>query len=81
MPVVTGLSTLWRGTREQAMEGLEAEIEALFRRYRGDAVMLEGSDAGVSFYSVHDPARELTRTMIANTTDAWSIARALAANP
>ena len=46
----------------------------------GDAVMLEGSDAGVTFRSVHDPARELTHTMISNATDAWQIARLLAAN-
>ena len=46
----------------------------------GDAVILEGSDAGVSFRSIHDPSRELTQTMIANTTGAWSIASLLAAN-
>jgi hypothetical protein len=41
--------------------------------------MLEGSDAGVSFRSVHDPTRGLTHTVISNTTDgAWPIARLLA---
>jgi CubicO group peptidase (beta-lactamase class C family) len=45
----------------------------------GAAVMLEGSDAGVSFHSVHDPGRRLTHTVISNTTDgAWPIARLLA---
>jgi CubicO group peptidase (beta-lactamase class C family) len=45
----------------------------------GDAVMLEGSDAGVSFRSVHDPTRGLTHTVISNRTDgAWPIARLLA---
>jgi CubicO group peptidase (beta-lactamase class C family) len=45
----------------------------------GDAVMLEGSDAGVSFRTVHDPARALTHTVVSNTTDgAWPIARLLA---
>jgi len=35
-------------------------------------VMLEGSDAGVSFRSVHDPASALTRTVIANSSaGAW----------
>jgi CubicO group peptidase (beta-lactamase class C family) len=44
-----------------------------------DAVLLEGMDAGVSFRSVHDPARGLTHTVISNTTDgAWPIARLLA---
>jgi CubicO group peptidase (beta-lactamase class C family) len=32
-------------------------------------VRLEGSDAGVAFYSVHDPARPVTYTVISNTSD------------
>jgi CubicO group peptidase (beta-lactamase class C family) len=44
-----------------------------------DVVMLEGSDAGVSFRSVHDPGRRITHTVISNTTDgAWPIAKFLA---
>jgi CubicO group peptidase (beta-lactamase class C family) len=44
-----------------------------------DAVILEGSDAGVSFRSVHDPPRGITYTVISNVTDgAWPIARLLA---
>jgi CubicO group peptidase (beta-lactamase class C family) len=44
-----------------------------------DVVMLEGSDAGVSFRSVHDPARGITHTVVSNTADgAWPIARLLA---
>ena len=43
-----------------------------------DVVMLEGSDAGVSFRSAHDPARRLTHTVISNTSNgAWPIARLL----
>jgi len=43
-----------------------------------DVVMLEGSDAGVSFRSVCDPGRRITRTVISNTSDgAWPIARLL----
>jgi len=39
-----------------------------------DVVMLEGSDAGVSFRSVHDPVSTTTHTVISNTTDgAWPI--------
>ena len=41
-----------------------------------EVVMLEGSDAGVSFWSAHDPERRTTHTVISNTTDgAWPIAR------
>jgi len=40
--------------------------------------ILEGSDAGVSFRSGHDPRREITHTVISNTSDgAWPIARLL----
>ena len=45
----------------------------------GDAVMLVGSDAGVSFWSAHDPERSVTATVISNTSHgAWPIARLLA---
>ncbi len=45
----------------------------------GDVVLLEGSDAGVSFRSVHDPGRSITHTVISNTSDgAWPITRLLA---
>ena len=41
----------------------------------GDVAMLEGSDAGVSFRSVHDPSAAATWTVVSNTTDgAWAIA-------
>jgi len=44
-----------------------------------DVVILEGSDAGVSFRSVHEPGRRVTKTVISNTsTGAWPIARLLA---
>jgi CubicO group peptidase (beta-lactamase class C family) len=44
-----------------------------------DAVMLEGSDAGVSFRSVHHPRRGVTHTVISNTSQgAWPVARLLA---
>jgi CubicO group peptidase (beta-lactamase class C family) len=43
-----------------------------------DTVMLVGSDAGVSFRSVHDPSASLTHTVISNTSDgAWPITRRL----
>jgi CubicO group peptidase (beta-lactamase class C family) len=42
-------------------------------------VMLEGSDPGVSFRSVHDPIARVTYTVLSNTsTGAWPISRHLA---
>lgn len=39
-----------------------------------DVVWLEGSDAGVSFLSTHDPTRAITHTVISNRTDgAWPV--------
>ena len=44
----------------------------------GDAVILDGVDAGVSFRTVHDPATGVTHTVLSNTTDgAWPVARRL----
>jgi CubicO group peptidase (beta-lactamase class C family) len=43
-----------------------------------DTVILEGSDAGISFRSAHDPRSALTCTVISNSSDgAWPIARRL----
>ena len=43
-----------------------------------ETVVLVGSDAGVSFRSVHDPRSNLTHTVISNTSDgAWPITRRL----
>jgi CubicO group peptidase (beta-lactamase class C family) len=45
-----------------------------------DGVGIEGYDAGVSFRSLHDPARDLTCTVVSNWTNgAWPVAEALAA--
>ena len=44
----------------------------------GAAVVLIGSDAGVSFHSQHDPEADVTATVLANVTDgAWDVADAL----
>jgi CubicO group peptidase (beta-lactamase class C family) len=44
----------------------------------GDAVSLEGYDAGVSFRTVHDPRTRTTHTVISNTSHgAWPITRRL----
>jgi CubicO group peptidase (beta-lactamase class C family) len=43
-----------------------------------DVVMVEGYDAGVSFFSVHDPAATTTSTVISNTSEgAWPIVELL----
>ena len=42
-----------------------------------DAVVLEGSDAGVSFRTVHNPCSSVTHTVISNVTGAWPVARYL----
>jgi CubicO group peptidase (beta-lactamase class C family) len=48
----------------------------------GDVVMLEGSDAGVSFRSLYDPVSKSGYTVISNTTGgAWPIARLLEERP
>ena len=60
-----------------------SDVPAEHRRYglgfwlheTGDAVLLEGYDAGVSFRSLHDRAAGLTFTVVSNTTDgAWPVA-------
>ena len=43
-----------------------------------DTVILEGSDPGVSFRSVHDRRSNVTHTVISNSSDgAWPVARRL----
>jgi len=47
-------------------------------RATGDAVYLEGYDAGVSFRSVHDPGTGVTHTVVSNWSDgAWPVSRRL----
>ena len=42
------------------------------------AVALVGADAGISFQSFHDPATQLTHTVVSNTTSgAWAVAQSL----
>ena len=43
-----------------------------------DVAMLIGSDAGVSFRTVHDPEADVTHTVVSNTSDgAWPVTRLL----
>jgi hypothetical protein len=47
-------------------------------RPTGDAVYLEGYDAGVSFRSVHNPVTGVTHTVVSNWSDgAWPVSRFL----
>ncbi len=71
----------------EEMVRARSDVPAESRRYglgfwlhgsRDDVVMLEGADAGVSFWSVHDRTRDLTYTVLSNTTrGAWPVARHL----
>jgi hypothetical protein len=46
----------------------------------GRRLVLEGSDHGVSFRTVHEPSSGLTTTVVSNTSGgAWPVARALRA--
>ena len=74
-------------SRVAEMTRPRSEVPGTPRRYGlgfwlyepGDAVMLEGQDAGVSFRSVHHPERDLTHTVMSNTTDgAWAVTEVLA---
>jgi CubicO group peptidase (beta-lactamase class C family) len=48
---------------------------------KSEAVVLEGSDAGVSFRTVHYPTERITHTVMSNFSDgAWPIARHLDQN-
>jgi hypothetical protein len=68
------------------MVGARSNVPSQARRYglgfwlheSGEGVMLEGSDAGVSFWTVHDPVRRVTHTVLSNTSNgAWPITRYL----
>jgi CubicO group peptidase (beta-lactamase class C family) len=72
------------------MTRARSEVPAEGRRYglglwlagSGDGVMLEGYDAGASFWSRHDPSTATTRTVMSNTTEgAWPLARVLDEQP
>ena len=90
---VADVSSMWRSflAGEIVSSGWVSEMvrprsEAEKRRYglgfwldaTTDTVSLVGMDAGVSFWSAHDPASETTATVVSNTSDgAWPIARRL----
>ena len=90
---VADVSSMWRSflageivSSGRVREMVRPRSEAEKRRYglgfwldaTTDTVLLVGMDAGVSFWSAHDPASETTATVVSNTSDgAWPIARRL----
>jgi CubicO group peptidase (beta-lactamase class C family) len=71
------VSAMVRARSDQA-SGSERYGLGFWLHGSSDAVILEGSDAGVSFRTVHDPRSGRTHTVISNTTaGAWPIARFL----
>ena len=90
---VADVSSMWRAffageivSSDWVREMVRPRSEAEKRRYglgfwldaTTDTVSLVGMDAGVSFWSAHDPATATTATVVSNTSDgAWPIARRL----
>ena len=90
---VADIHSLWRSFlaaeivyAEWVKEMVRPRSEAEERRYglgfwldaTTEAVLLVGMDAGVSFWSKHDPRSGVTATVIANTSEgAWPIVRGL----
>lgn len=59
---------------DEAASGLSYGL-GFWLEHDGPGVILEGADAGVSFRSIHDPTRDITATVISNTTEgAWLLA-------
>jgi len=90
---VVDIHSLWRSffaaeivSADWVKEMVRPRSESEDRRYglgfwldaTTEAVLLVGMDAGVSFWSKHDPRSRFTATVVANTSDgAWPIARRL----
>lgn len=90
---VADVSSMWRAffagevvSSECVSEMVRPRSKAEKRRYgfgfwldaTTDTVSLVGMDAGVSFWSAHDPATSTTATVVSNTSEgAWPIARRL----
>ncbi len=65
-------------TRERSRDARSGLGYGLGLWLRGDVVLLEGCDAGVSFRSAHDPHGRRTYAVVSNTSDgAWPIVRVL----
>jgi CubicO group peptidase (beta-lactamase class C family) len=65
--------------RSEVPEGPRRYGLGFWLHHSSDVVLLDGSDTGVSFRSLHDPHTGTTHTVISNTSDgAWPVARLLA---
>ena len=65
-------------THSDGIEGDRRYGLGFWLRGSGDAVYLEGYDAGVSFRSVHSPSSGVTHTVVSNWSDgAWPVSRLL----
>jgi CubicO group peptidase (beta-lactamase class C family) len=94
---VADLRSLWKAffagaivSAEWVSEMVRPRSDAGKRRYglgfwldaSSDVVNLEGMDAGVSFYSAHDPGRDATFTVVSNSSEgAWPLTRYLIEHP
>jgi CubicO group peptidase (beta-lactamase class C family) len=79
---LVGPATLADATTEHGREDGETRYAyglGFWLEQAGDGVMLEGSDPGISFRSLHRPSSGLTWTVASNWTDgAWPVTKALA---
>ena len=71
------LTAAWRPRSDVPAEGSRYGL-GFWLHATGPGVMFDGSDAGVSFRTVHDPDSNTTHTVIANwSSGAWPVTRAL----
>lgn len=71
------VAEMWRPRSDVPAESARYGL-GFWLRPAGDAIVILGGDAGVSFTSVHDPVSRLTWTVLSNTTNgAWPVARLL----
>jgi len=75
---VERVASMVRPRSEAPEEGPRRYGLGFWLRPAGDAVYLEGYDAGVSFRSVHNPVTGVTHTVVSNWSDgAWPVSRLL----
>ena len=72
------IHALWAAFADRLMAGGGEQYRTGVWVEPSGGYAMEGSDAGVSFRSVHDPATGTTHTVLSNTSDgAWPLARLL----
>jgi CubicO group peptidase (beta-lactamase class C family) len=71
------LAAAWRPLSDVPLEGMRFGL-GFWLHASGPAVILDGSDAGVSFRTVHDPESDITHTVISNWSEgAWPLTHGL----